>query len=70
MPIIPLFSPAVKPWKGQKSGAFREFSGGFDQNRPEGRIQCAIRGLEIGDRTVNFYHAALKYGLTGAGKRV
>ena len=48
----------------------RGFSGSFDGKRPAGRIQCATLGVEIGDRTVNFYGAALKFGLTRAGKGV
>ncbi len=42
----------------------------FDQKRLEGPVQYAVWGLEIGDKTVNFYRVAPKFGLTGAGKGV
>ena len=69
-PIIPLFSLSVKSREGQKNGAVRGFSGMFDQKRLEGPVQYAVWGLEIGDKTVNFYRVAPKFGLTGAGKGV
>ena len=70
VPIIPLFSPSVKPWEGQKSKAFPAVFPVCGKKRPSGRVQFATGKLVIGDRTVNFYGKPPKFGLTGTGKGV